>query len=284
MLTHQRLANPELASAIAKATHFVFDVDGTLVERQGRLGRSLAETLAGTSQTLCIATSRACSELDEIFEGSGFSRARLFEGHVILEDGSLILRPGKSNAELLVGSDEAKAVLDLMHHLGANISPIPGENGWGMLADIETPQVHIPCYYDYQASGSLWQRNHASLPELEPVMSWCLRAARELGVAHIVQLSEIGDGTLRVSVRGRSKGSALTELHAQGALNLGTTVYFGDGRNDLPAAQAVRLHGGRVIAANSRCEELVQLADYVTGVPGPRGVEQLLRSISNARN
>jgi HAD superfamily hydrolase (TIGR01484 family) len=266
--------------ALATADTYIFDVDGTLAERQAFVTQELATTLARTEKLLGIATSRALDELDEVFTGSGFSRAQLMQGPIVIEDGGLVIRPGSLVPDPLVPQEQAIAVRELMNCIKAAVTPVFGKDKWGQLADIKEPLVHIPHYYDYKVSGSVWQEVHDGVPRhLERTMEWVVNASEKLGVAHLVELSEIGDGTLRVAAPGRSKGVALTELETEGHINLSRTVYFGDGANDIPAARMLRDRGGCVIAVNSRCQELVGLSNYVTPIHGPLGIQSLIHSL-----
>ena len=87
---------------------------------------------------------------------------------------------------------------------------------------------------------------------------------------------EIGDGTLRIAAPGRTKGVALQELHEEGVIDLSKTVYFGDGKNDVPAAEVIRQFGGVMIAVDTHCRELVDLASYTLPARGPEGLRRFL--------
>lgn len=276
MLNVERNPSPAIKALIEDATHYIFDVDGTLCERQKNLTPTLASVLGASGKKLAIATSRAQNEFDEIFEGSGYARPDLINGPIVLEDGGVVLYPGKSEPTLLVAPEQAAAVRELMLLIRANVADLPGEAVWGRLGDVESPLVHVPARYNYQVSGSVWQQVIDVPRNLERTMEWCTHAAERLGVRELVQLVEIGDGTLRVSVPGVSKGSTLERLHHDGAIDLSKSIYFGDGRNDLPAASAIKSYGGGVIAVDNRCPELVALADFVPALKGPRALERLL--------
>lgn len=269
--------------ALQHASNLIFDVDGTLAERQRSITPSLAQTLQTTGRTLGIATSRALDELDEVFQGTGFSRQTLMTGPVIIEDGSAMVLPGQESPTLMVSPEQAVAVHTLIAHVKRHMSIEPLDDKWHRLGDIEFPLVHIPSYYAYQASGSIWQQVIGKPRDLEKTMDWCQAAAEALQVRDLVQLTEIGDGTLRISVPGRSKGAALVELHNEGILNLAETVYFGDGRNDVPAAREIRKHGGFVVAVDRHCAELVACADHVCSGTGPQALQQLLITSGVAR-
>jgi HAD superfamily hydrolase (TIGR01484 family) len=276
------------------ACSLVFDVDGTLVERQQFLSADLSRALVGSGKQLGIATSRAKDELDEIFSFSTIPRSELFRGPVILEDGAVIIRDGTSHT--IANPDNIRAIDDLRAHLNAHITPVSENNMWGQLAHIEAPLVHIPSRYDYQASLSVWQLPSGNGDDshlFARIMSWCQNAVSVLQLQSMVELVEIGDGTLRASVPGRSKGVALRELHESHALDLGSTVFFGDGRNDVAAAQVVKDAGGWVVAVDHKCQALVDEAHFVTSLPtplnglgttGPRAIERLLTLAATAES
>jgi hydroxymethylpyrimidine pyrophosphatase-like HAD family hydrolase len=111
---------------------------------------------------------------------------------------------------------------------------------------------------------------------LPNTMQWVQGAVSKLGVGDSIHLLEIGDGTLRIATPGRSKGVALRELHEDGILDLSKTVYFGDGKNDVPAAEVVRQFGGVMVAVDTHCRELVDLASYTLPARGPEGLRRFL--------
>jgi len=278
MLSQNQKTQAQVIDAIKSASLLMFDVDGTLAKRQQPISPDLAIDLARTDKRLGVATSRANSELDEVFDGSNFTRSLLMQGPIILEDGGLIVYPGEVTPRLMVTPEEHQAVSQLMELVLANLTEI-GASKWQRLGDIIDPLVHVPCYYDYQVSASIWQEVKDGIPRnLERVMGWCLKAVSELNLSGLLDLTEIGDGTLRISVPGRSKGVALIELDSEGIIDLQSTAYFGDGRNDLPAAKAVREKGGVVIAVDQQCQELLELANFVTEERGPDAIRQLIHA------
>jgi len=294
MLIHNQELTPSPLFATLKrlqaASTFIFDVDGTLVERQQFLDPNLCRVLAGSGKQLGIATSRAQDELDEIFSFIEIPRSDLFQGPVILEDGAVIICNG--SAQTVADPKHIRAINELREHLTAHITSLDEDKIWGKLGGIEAPLVHIPTRYNYQASMSVWQLpsgNHDDVHLFARIMSWCQNAVAELQLQSMVELVEIGDGTLRASVLGRSKGVALRELYEQNVLDLETTVFFGDGRNDVAAARIVKGGGGWVVAVDDKCEELVDEANFVTSsatpqidrcLRGPKAIEWLLTLIT----
>jgi hydroxymethylpyrimidine pyrophosphatase-like HAD family hydrolase len=277
----QRAVPQDVHTALNNATDFVFDVDLTLTVRQGTLAPSLADVISRSGKRSGICTSRAMDELDEIFVGSGVSRGELFKGAVILEEGGVVILPGSAEALVLVAPAQAAAIQTLVDHLQGHMYSIPFEDKWKQLGTMEEPWVHLPTKYRYLTSHSLWQHSEHGMDHLRTVlhrtMDWCLAAVRDLKLEGLVHLTEIGDGTLRLSAPGINKGGSLLDLHEKKVLDLSRVVYFGDGRNDVPVARVIRAHNGYVVAVDRHCPELLELANYVTPARGPDGLERLLR-------
>lgn len=273
----------EVTAAVKTASDLIFDVDLTLTERQKSLSADLASTLASTGKRLGICTSRALNELDEVFNDLApqSSRPALMRGPIVLEDGGLVIKPGASQPTLLVPREHYEAVKTLVEHITGQIVPESSVDGvWHRLRGLEAPLVHLPTRYNYMTSFSIWQHHEAGLEALKQLlpntMEWVQGAVSRLGVGESVHLLEIGDGTLRIAAPGRSKGVALQELHAEGVIDLSKTVYFGDGKNDVPAAHAVREFGGVMVAVDTHCKELVDLASYTLPARGPEGLRRFL--------
>ena len=263
---------------IKGADHLIFDVDLTLTVRQGTITPQLANALMSSGKTLGVATSRANNELDEVFVGCGYPRAQLLRGPVILEDGGLIIHPGAPSTQRMISDIQFKAVWEFIAHVRTNLSePMQAGSPWRKLAGLDAPPVQMPEQYNYEVSASLWQDiSNGGLAHIEKVHTWCSNELSRLGLQDKVRLLEIGDGTLRISAPERDKGVALAELHTQGVIDLSKTVYFGDGRNDIPAAQVVQANGGAIIVVDKHCPELMALASFITPAQGPEAIKQLL--------
>ena len=277
-----KLTLSEVLAKLRQAENLVFDVDGTLVERQQTLSPEFASTLAETGKNLLIATSRASNELDEIFLFSGSTRERLFKGHIVLEDGGVVINP-QGQKELSVDKEIVKAIIKFREFILKNMTPDSQFPNWYRLGNIDSPLVFLPTQYDYQTSFSLWQKiDGLSLEEknqaLAAVMHWCQKAVSHLEIEGAFNLSEIGDGTLRASAHGISKGEALKRLFSSKVLDPKKTVYFGDGQNDVHAAKILRESGGDVVVANTYCSDLVKTGSFVLQT-GPNGIRELLNSL-----
>jgi len=273
----------EVVAAVRSAHDLIFDVDLTLTERQKALSSDLATTLANTGKRLGICTSRALNELDEVFNDLGQERGRsnLMRGPIVLEDGGLVIKPGESEPTLLVPREHHEAVQVLVAHITEQIERDSCVDGvWYRLRGLESPLVHLPTRYNYKTSFSIWQHHEGGLEVLRTLLPNTMEgvqdAVSKLGIGDSVHLLEIGDGTLRIAAPGRSKGVALKELHDQGMIDLSKTVYFGDGKNDVPAAHVVREFGGVMIAVDTHCKELVELASYALPGRGPEGLRRFL--------
>lgn len=280
----QRDIPQEVVRALRQAQDLVFDVDLTLTERQQPLKDPLAETLRGTGRRIGICTSRAENELDEIFQSPDpeLSRRSLISGPVILEDGCVLVRPGAIEPELLVPHQSAAAVKFITEKIVAQLSEETYHGPWRQLAGLPQPFVQVPVQYNYRTSLSIWQHSPAGMEtlrsQLEHTMRWCRELVDRAGLGDLVVLSEIGDGTLRISVPGRNKGVALRELHEHGTLDLSRAVYFCDGANDIPAARVMREYGGCVIAVDTHCPRLLEHATFTAPTKGPEAVRRILLS------
>ncbi len=273
----------EVLTAVRTANDLIFDVDLTLTERQKNLSADLAAVLANSGKRLGICTSRALNELDEVFNdlGQENSRSALIRGPVVLEDGGLVIKPGDAAPTLLVPKEHYEAVTTLVDYIKRQIDREGCiDDTWYRLKGLDSPLVHLPTRYDYKTSFSIWQHHEAGLDVLKTLlpntMEWVQVAVARLGVGNNLHLLEIGDGTLRIAAPGRSKGVALKELHEQGIINLSKTVYFGDGKNDVPAAEVIRQFGGVMVAVDTHCRELVDLASYTLPARGPEGLRRFL--------
>ena len=276
----EQLILPEgLTSRIQSAESFLFDLDDSLVENQGQLDPDLAEQLRASGKACGVATSRAENEMLEILSGSPFSREDVFAAPIVLEDGGVVLMPGASEARLMVEQQVAHAPSRLLVHIGTHLKDIPGEANWKQLADLDAPWVEIPTKYDYRTSATLWEKGPAGSPDFVHVQRWCEAAARELGVDQLIDITEVGNGTLRFTPRGITKGVTLGQLHGEGAIDLSKTVFFCDGANDIAAARAILGHGGTVVCVHQHCSELMDLATFVTpeAFRGPTAISRILQ-------
>ena len=280
MLSPQTDISQDVLARLKGASDFIFDVDLTITNRQTDLSPELAGVIANCGKRCGIATSRARSELDENIDPCGIKRGELFRGPVVLEDGACVVYPGAQAPRIIADPRAALAAIKLKEHIESLISPLIDEKGYANLGTLSDPRVRM-APYDYKASFSLWQRSNETPPSYPRVMQLVRGEARELDVEHHVELLEIGDGTLRCCPPGFNKGAALKQLHADGILNLRELVFFGDGRNDVPAALAVREAGGVVVATDLHCQDLINLADVRAPRAGfgPAFVEQLLRGL-----
>ncbi|MBN8548934.1 MAG: HAD family phosphatase [Deltaproteobacteria bacterium] len=275
---HPSIAPIELLARIEQSTHLFFDVDRTLVQNQGVIPERLLALLQNCDKACGIATSRCRSEAEEIVSGTGHALRGLFSGPIVLEDGALAILPGSERTQLLIPVEAHMPVMSLATALVRKLERVDGEATWRRFPSLEAPLVQMP--EGYEASSTIWEKGPAGCPDFAHVMALVRGQAEALGVSEAVQLLEIGDGTLRITVPGISKGSALQQLHEEGVLDLEKVVYFGDGHNDIPAAHVVRKGGGTVVAVDHHCQELMQLASHVTplGLTGPSAVTAILAS------
>jgi hypothetical protein len=183
-----------------------------------------------------------------------------------------------------VAEEVVQAIKKLREEIISQIEPVAAQHPYGKFAGIDNPLVHLPTQYNYLASLSVWQRAHGDERPYERVMQRVHELATDLGVRELLHLHEIGDGTLRASAPGLSKGKALETLHAQGVLDLSKVAYFGDGSNDVPAAAIIRQNGGIVVCVDTHCAALRALANFEAPAAGqgPQFVLQVMTALNRA--
>ena len=271
---------PELTRRVREATDLLFDVDLTLTYRQQPISQGLKDAVHQSQKRCGIVTSRAEDELCEAL-GVQTLRASPFHGPIIVEDGSLILAPKAEQFTVLANREIIPAIDKLREHFRHAIERIPGETHYGKVPDVEGVLVHYPDRYNYRASLSLWERVVSNTGSFADVYRWVENVAETYGVRDLLELSEIGDGTIRIRPKNISKGTSLDRLHSARDIDLSKTIFFCDGMNDVPAAHTLKEKGGTVVCVDRHCQKLQELADYVVpeGNRGPHFVEQILRAL-----
>jgi hypothetical protein len=161
-----------------------------------------------------------------------------------------------------------------------SLEPLNTIEGLYQIKGVESAHVRVPPYRDFVASVSIWQRSVDERIDAGAVRRWCDDSIQRLGLDKHLSSLQLGDGTVRITVRGVDKGSGLQRLADTGRIKLRSTAYVGDGLNDVPAARVVKGAGGIVIAVGTTTPELVALADYVIRGQRSGGVEDLLQMMS----
>jgi haloacid dehalogenase-like hydrolase len=278
---------PEAAfSRLSSASAFIFDVDRTLAEPHKEIGPDIVRELEMLRVPAGVATARTLSELEESLP-QGKSLQHVFRGDILLEDGGVLVpcqQPLDTplRVEALVSVSELGAIAAFRELLVREFHDLGRADGFGRLGDVSEPLVKFPPYRDFLTSITLWEKGPVGDPAFARVYRWCAERLVDLSLQDTLTLTEVGDGTLRVTVPGVHKGSGIEELARRKRLDVGHMAYFGDGHNDVSAAATVKAHGGIVVAVGSSTPALVSLADYVTREEGPGAVHKILERLNRA--
>lgn len=278
---------PEAAfSRLLTSSAFIFDVDRTLAEPHKEIEPEMVRELEKLRVPAGVATARTLSELEESLP-QGKDLRQVFRGDILLEDGGALVRGGQPlekplRVEALVSASELGAITLFRELLVREFRDLGRADGFGRLGDVVNPLVKFPPYRDFLTSITLWEKGPVGDPAFARVYRWCSERLVELSLQDTLTLTEVGDGTLRVTVPGVHKGSGIEELARRKRLDIPCMAYFGDGHNDVSAAATVKAHGGIVIAVGSSTPALVSLADYVTRGEGPGAVFRILERLNRA--
>ena len=269
---------------LSVASAFIFDVDRTLADPHERMEEGILSELARLRVPAGVATARTLSELEESLP-SGTDLFDHLRGDLLLEDGGVIVRGGQpkgSSVEIqsLVSRSELAAIGELREVLRREFVSLSRDDGFGMFKDLPAPLVKFPPVNDFLTSITLWEKGPVGDPTFALAYHFVATRMREHNLDQVLTLTEVGDGTLRVTAPATNKGSGLERLSRMGRIDLSRIAYFGDGANDIPAAVTVKAHGGVVISVGSSTPALVSLADYVTTGDGPRSVAAVLRRLN----
>lgn len=291
------MKNEVIANWLSKSNcHAWFDIDGTIKHTDNKypdkfnpaivsilinLGKS-AETGACTDQSpfeLCSFLSKMSSECG----GAVFTGPSILEGgHVVVDKGQKI-----NQGFRILTSPEAQEEMQLIVKMFlSGWTAIAGDlEGWGLLPGLITPVALAGDKYQGVGSVSIWEKGSDvhSLDyhgDYELVFEWIKAKAEFLELLKQTELKEVGNGTLRVMQRGFDKASLLENFHEQGAINLGSSLYFGDGLNDVDPAKTVKRYGGFVIAVNNACPELKGVADVITEGVASDGIVEVFQRTS----
>lgn len=278
---------PESAfSRLSQSSAFVFDIDRTLAEPHKEIGLGIIRELERLRTPAGVATARTLSELEESLP-RGKKLQEVFRGDLLLEDGGVLVPANQPvnaplRVEALVSPSELGAITIFRELLVREFHDLGRADGFGCLGDVREPLVKFPPYQDFLASITVWEKGPVGDPAFAHVYRWCAERLVELSLQDTLALTEVGDGTLRITVPGVHKGWGLEELARRKKMDMSRVAYFGDGHNDVPAAATVKAHGGIVIAVGSSTPTLVSLADYVTRGEGPAAVGEILQRLNHA--
>ncbi len=270
---------------ILDCKHLIFDIDRTLADVHSGIPMESCQELAKLPMSIGVATARSLSELEAALP-DGLKLGDVFNGDILLEDGSTLVKGGQNRRELLkvnslIDLKLVEAVGQLKSEVIQALAPAHSDSeGWQTLANISSPLVKLPPFNDFLTSLTLWEKGTVGNSDFIKIQKWCEAKILALGLDQQLVATEIGDGTLRITIPGMSKGWGLEKLQRDGRLDLASCAYFGDGRNDVPAAEVIKANGGIVIAAAKTCPELVALADYAISIEGPAGMMSMLKQLN----
>jgi hypothetical protein len=269
---------------LSSVSSIVFDVDRTLAEPHGPMSESILSELVNLRVPAGVATARTLAELEHCLPG-GSGVFDIFRGDLLLEDGSVLVRGGQSSevpvqVEALVAKSELESITELRTSLRDEFVDLNRADGFGMFKGLPEPLIKFPPFNDFLTSITIWEKGDVGEPTFALAYSWVRERLRERGLESALSLTEVGDGTLRVTVPGVNKGWGLKQLADRRGLDLSKLAYFGDGANDIPAALTVKQYGGLVFCVGSSTPALAAIADYVTNGEGPESVEKVLQRLN----
>ena len=269
---------------LSEASALVFDVDRTLADPHEKMSEEMVRELGQLSVPVGVATARTLAELEASLPNE-ITCADIFTGDLLLEDGGVLVSRGRSggaalHVEALVTAEELRAVALFTGVLREAFVDLNRDDGYGRFGDLREPLVRFPPFSDLLTSITIWEKGPVGDPVFTQAYCWVQERLKEHGLDELLALTEVGDGTLRVTAPRTNKGWGLQELARRGRLNLSGVAYFGDGFNDVPAAVVVKEHGGMVIAVGSSSPALLSLADFVTTGEGPESVAKILRRLN----
>jgi hydroxymethylpyrimidine pyrophosphatase-like HAD family hydrolase len=262
----------------------MFDVDRTLAEPHGSISDDLVSELGKLHAPAGVATARTLTELEESLP-PGKRIFDIFKGDLLLEDGGVVVPRGQSGKEnitlnALVSQVELGAISTFREVLKGAFVDLNREDGFGNFRGLPQPLVKFPPFNDFLTSITVWEKGPVGDSSFALAYQWVAERLKESNLDSVLALTEVGDGTLRITKPNANKGWGLQQLAERRGLDLSKVAYFGDGANDIPAALTVREKGGLVIAVGRATPRLVALADYTTDGEGPDAVLNVLTRLN----
>lgn len=258
-----------------------FDVDGTLQDENGihpeLISRLQLLNLNGVRTGIC--TGRSGPYLQRFYNKCGHQAEEIFSGGLVLEDGHVFVRPGLSlsEAEKITEQNVLEAIQAFAVYFLAHWQQTDFENGWGEIEGVPIPLV-MPSPHLEQGSYSIWERGKKESPDYQNVMRWAESAVNVLGLG-LIELFEVGNGSLRIIQPGITKGTGLELLQQEGYIDLSKTIFFGDANNDISAAKAVIDAGGVAVAVGNATQVFKEHVTHVTSLPSGAGIVQVINKI-----
>lgn len=274
------MTNEIISSWLSKSSpHAWFDIDGTIKHADKKYPNKFnpavvvvllgLKEMAGTGTSTDQSPYELASFLAKMLPENGgavFTGPSVLEGGHVLADKNKSIDKGYKILTSETAKQEMQAIVDMF--LASWIAIANDSYGWGLLPGVTTPVTLAQGKYQGVGSVSIWEKGpdmHSPKyqGDYELVLEWVKAQAEAMQLLKQTELKEIGNGTLRVVQIGIGKAPLLEKLHQRGAVDLGASLYCGDGLNDVDPAKTVKKYGGVVVAVANACPELKALADVV---------------------
>lgn len=274
------MTNEIISAWLSKSNpHAWFDIDGTIKHMDkkylNKFNPAVVSVLLGLKE---MAGTGACTDQSPQELASFLAKmlpennGAVFTGPSIMEGGHVLVDKNNSlDKEFKILTTETaqlemQSIVDMFLASWMAIADDPDD--WGLLPSVITPVALAQGKYQGVGSVSIWEKGpdiHSPeyQGEYELVFEWVKAQAEALQLLKQTELKEVGNGTLRVVQIGVGKAQLLEQLHEQGAVDLGTSLYCGDGLNDVDPAKTVKKYGGTVVAVSNACPELKAVADVI---------------------
>lgn len=273
--------------------HVWFDIDGTLKHADKKYPDKFNPAVVGVLLGLKeMAGTGACTDQSPQELASFLAKmlpdnnGSVFTGPSVLEGGHILVNKNKSldkEFQILTSETaqkEMQATINMFLASWTAISDNP--DNWGLLPGVATPVALAEGKYQGVGSVSIWEKGpdmHSPdyHGDYELVLEWVKAQAIALQLLKQTELKEVGNGTLRVVQIGVGKAPFLEQLHQQGAVDLGASLYCGDGKNDIEPMKLVIKYGGIGIAVGNACPELKAIAHIVATGTASDGVVEIFQ-------
>ncbi len=273
--------------------HAWFDIDGTIKHTDKKYPNKFnpavvgvllgLKEMVGTGACTDQSPQELASFLAKMLPDNG---GAIFTGPSILEGGHVLVAKGTQidkDFQILTSEaaqQEMQAIVSMF--LAGWVAIADDPDNWGLLPGVATPVALAEGKYQGVGSVSIWEKGpDMHSPEYqgdyELVLEWVKAQAEAMQLLKQTELKEVGNGTLRVVQIGIGKAPLLEKLHQQGAVDLGASLYCGDGLNDVDPAKTVKKYGGMVVAVANACPELKAVADIIAAEIASDGVVEIFQ-------
>jgi len=302
-----QLAGIEKLTSIIRSTSspaFILDIDDTIKEprKDGLPKRFHSKTALALKKihengiSIGIATEQAPFEIEPFISalattvlGDKANPYELFNGVVIAEGGALVKRAQSQEYRFLVGMGSQVEKQKLADRIEQEIAVSKEEDGWGTLVGLaNSVRVKLPdANHQGKATLSIWEEGFSisTHPEFKEkyfqVQEFVERIMQSLGVSFL-KAFEAGNGTLRIVPKNISKHHTAGLLHSFRIIDLSSSIFVGDGPNDILLARKIQEKGGGVIAVANAVDELKEVADYITESSSGIGFAEAISKIFNS--